>query len=162
VLAHPLKVRAIASARIKTDTIDATTLHLHRCLYGDGIYEWGGLQSEQPIVTPIIEPQLWEQAQAINTARKQESSSTQPGQINSAYIVQGALRCIRCGGNMVGTRSTSNHRTGRKCSWYRCGQYSQRTRKACPGQSVKAKIVHQLAFEILKQTLQNPQASPAC
>lgn len=25
-LAHPLKVRAIASARIKTDTIDATTL----------------------------------------------------------------------------------------------------------------------------------------
>jgi len=130
---------------------------LHRRLYGDGIYEWGGLQSEQPIVTPVIEPQIWQQVQAINTARRRESKSVHPGRINSSYIVQGAFKCIRCGGNMVGTRSTYNHRTGQKCSWYRCGQYSQRTRKACPGQSVKADIVHQLAFDILKQTMQNPQ-----
>ena len=149
--------RGVRNRYNKPFTTRQLEIILHRRRYGDGIYEWGGLQSEQPIVTPIIEPQMWEQAQAVNTARRRESKSVQPGRISSAYIVQGAFKCIRCGGNMVGTRSTYNHRTGQKCSWYRGGQYSQRTRKACPGQSVKAEIVHQLAFDILKKTMQNPQ-----
>ena len=118
---------------------------------------WKEVRSEKPVVTPIIDREIWEKSQTVNQQRRQAPKSPSPGRVDSVYVLQGVLKCRFCGGNMVGQRCTSNHRTGEKAPWYACGARLQRTRKACPGQYVKAEAAHKLAFEILKKVLRSPQ-----
>ncbi len=130
---------------------------LRRRFYVDGHLEWNGVRSEQPVVAPVIDRETWEKVQAVYQERSRTPKTPSPGRVTSPYVLQGALKCRFCGGNMVGQRSTANHRTGEKAPWYTCGQRLQRTRKACRGQYVKAETAHRLAFEILKRVMQNPQ-----
>lgn len=125
--------------------------------YVDGHLVWNGTRSEKPVVEPIIDKETAEKVLAVNQAQRHESKTVQPGRITSPYIFQGVLKCGYCGGNMVGQRRHTNRPKGIKVPWYICGQYIQRTRKACKGQCVRADAVHDMAFGILKKVLQNPQ-----
>jgi site-specific DNA recombinase len=125
--------------------------------YRDREQGWQEVRSEKPVVEPAIDRETWERVQAVNQQRRQAPRTPSPGRVTSPYVLQGVLKCRFCGGNMVGQRCTSNHRTGEKAPWYTCGQRLQRTRKACPGQYVKAEAAHKLAFDILKKVLRNPQ-----
>ncbi len=130
---------------------------LNRAIYYDGHLLWNGVRSEQPVMVPILDKDIWEKVQAVNADRKQETKNVSPGRATSSYVLQGVLKCALCGGNMVGQRRHSNRPKNIKVPWYVCGTYIQRTRKACPGQCVRADAVHELAFDILKKILRNPQ-----
>lgn len=139
---------------------------LNRMLYFDGHLIWTDrrnkkeprvIRSDAPAVTPFIDKETWEKVQAVNRERSHEAKSVSPGRVNSPYILQGVLKCMHCGGNMVGQLQISNRARKIKIPWYACGQRLQRTRKACLGQRVRADAAHDLAFGILKKVLQNPQ-----
>lgn len=130
---------------------------LNRAFYVDGHLDWNGIRSAQPVCTPIIDKETWEKAQAVNRDRYIENKSVSPGRVTSIYVLQGVLKCIYCGGNMVGQLRISNRAKGVKIPWYLCGQYVSRTSRACKGQCVRGDAVHELAFEILRKVLQNPQ-----
>ena len=96
-------------------------------------------------------------AQQVNKDRKREAKTVSPGRINSNYILQGIFKCNRCGKNMVGQSQTKNHKTRERTPVYGCGLRAQCTRRACQGQYVRADIAHDLAFQVLKKVMQNPQ-----
>lgn len=125
---------------------------IRREIYTDGYYRWNGIVSEKPILEPVIDRVTWEKANStirINKARMDPSMGRGSRRDESPYILQGTLKCRRCGANMHG-HLVSGFR------YYYCSNYLYRTKRVCKGQWVKAEPIETKAREILKAALSNP------
>ena len=81
----------------------------------------------QGVHKPIIGRSVYERVQHIMSIR-----TKRPHRKASKFLLSGALRCI-CGGRMHGR---SYYRSRRKWTYYRCFNYSDKSREVCKGNSV--------------------------
>ncbi|MFA5974684.1 MAG: recombinase family protein [Elusimicrobiota bacterium] len=121
-----------------------------RELYADGYLRWNGIISEKPILEPIINRVILERAKRALNANKTPGSGPRRGsrRDDSSFILQGTLKCRRCGSNMVGHRAKG-------VRYYNCSLNRSRTSVACKGQYIRASVVEQQALEILKSAVNN-------
>jgi len=122
---------------------------IRRQIYCDGIYRWNGIESEKPIIEPFIDLATWEKANRViasvrspATGKKRISSRD-----DSPYVLQGVLKCKRCGGKMMG------HVARLGVRYYVCATYASKTKEACLGQWIKAEPIEEEARDILKITV---------
>lgn len=125
---------------------------IKRPIYYDGYYRWNGIESEKPILEPIVDQATWEKANRNVAAFRWKGSGPKKGspRDDSLYCLQGALKCRRCGSNMVG------HSARLGIRYYVCSKQASRTSAACAGQWIKAEPVEAQALNILRTAISNP------
>jgi site-specific DNA recombinase len=120
-----------------------------REIYKDGFYRWNDQVSEKPILKPIVDAAVWEQANQVVTSNRwsPEAYDKRSLRDDSPYVLQGVLKCRHCGGNLIGHSS-------KEVRYYVCAKKANAP-GACPGQYVKAEVVERMAHDILKEAVEN-------
>lgn len=101
---------------------------------------------------PIINQDVFERVQA----RLQRNTKNKNVRFkNNIYYLSGVLYCADCGMKYYGVMIASNHRTGGKKPWYRCGSRSYRYMKKCANPQVMVEKLHSQVWKILDQLNRN-------
>jgi hypothetical protein len=91
----------------------------------------------------IVDPSLWQQVQALLQVKR-----PRPGaRLGNGALLQGRLRCARCGCAMVSSHTTKGSRRYR---YYLCSQAQKRGWKTCPAPSVPAGEIERLVSEQIR------------
>jgi len=98
---------------------------------------------------PIITQKQWEHVQQIRKKR-----SIRPAQSNQPYILNGLIRCPKCGYGMVS--GSSKGAKGKKYRYYVCGLFHNKGSRACSAHSIRADLAEQQVFEQLKRIASEP------
>ena len=93
---------------------------------------------------PLVEPQLFERAQAILVERGEDASLRRSN--NSDYLLTGLIKCARCGKRYVGAAA---HGNGGRYPYYVCHTRQRYGAKSCdndrlPAQELEEAIMRQL------------------
>lgn len=80
---------------------------------------------------PIITQEQWDRVQQIRKKR-----SIRPSQSNKPYILNGLIRCPKCGYGMVS--GSSKGAKGKKYRYYVCGLFHNKGSRACSAHSMQA------------------------
>ncbi|RUS48849.1 recombinase family protein [Cohnella sp. AR92] len=80
---------------------------------------------------PIINLELWERVQ-----EQRKKRSYKPSKSNSPFILNGIIKCPKCGGGMVAGRSKGG--SGKYYRNYVCGQHHNKGKDACSAHSINA------------------------
>jgi site-specific DNA recombinase len=92
----------------------------------------------------IVDPSLWQQVQTLLRGKRPR----QGARLGNGALLQGRLRCARCGCAMVSSHTTKGSR--RYC-YYVCSQAQKRGWKTCPAPSVPAGKIERLVSEQLQR-----------
>ncbi|MFC4402366.1 recombinase family protein [Gracilibacillus xinjiangensis] len=98
---------------------------------------------------PIISPEQWEKVQQIRKKR-----SVKPARSNKPYILNGLVRCPKCGYGMVSASSKGSK--GKRYRYYVCGLFHNKGSKACSAHSIRADYAEQQVMEELKRIVSEP------
>jgi hypothetical protein len=88
----------------------------------------------------IVDPSLWQQVQALLRVKRPRLGA----RLDKGALLQGRLRCARCGCAMVSSHTTKGSRRYR---YYLCSQAQKRGWKTCPAPSVPAGEIERLVSE---------------
>jgi hypothetical protein len=92
----------------------------------------------------IVDPSLWQQVQALLRVKR-----PRPGaRLGNGALLQGRLRCARCGCAMLSSHTTKG---GRCYRYYVCSQAQKRGWKTCPSPSVPAGEIERLVSEQIQR-----------
>jgi site-specific DNA recombinase len=92
----------------------------------------------------IVDPSLWQQVQALLRRKRPR----QGARLGNAALLQGRLRCARCGCAMVSSHTTKGSRRYR---YYVCSQAQKRGWKTCPAPSLPAGKIERLVSEQIQR-----------
>ncbi|MEW6041066.1 MAG: recombinase family protein [Elusimicrobiota bacterium] len=142
----------------KEFTTHMIELIIRREMYCDGIIRWGKgekrVESEKPVIEPIIDRATWEKANEILDVRRKKYFKGN-WRSDSPHEFQGVVKCRYCHKNMHGTSYISNHKTGEKKEAYRCGTYMSRTKVACKGQGVYDYEIRKHVLSIMREIVRD-------
>lgn len=99
--------------------------------------------------TSIITQEQWDRVQLIRKKR-----SIRPAQSNQPYILNGLIRCPKCGYGMVS--GSSKGAKGKKYRYYVCGLFHNKGSRACSAHSIRADFAEQQVYEELKRISSEP------
>ncbi|MED4353970.1 recombinase family protein [Schinkia azotoformans] len=99
----------------------------------------------------IITQEQWDRVQLIRKKR-----SIRPSQSNAPYILNGLIRCPKCGYGMVS--GSSKGEKGKKYRYYVCGLFHNKGSRACSAHSIRADTAEYQVFEELKRIASEPYA----
>jgi site-specific DNA recombinase len=88
----------------------------------------------------IVDASLWQQVQALLRVKRLRTGA----RLSNGALLQGRLRCARCGCAMVSSHTTKD---GRRYRYYVCSQAQKRGWKTCPAPSVPAGEIERLVSE---------------
>jgi site-specific DNA recombinase len=88
----------------------------------------------------IVDASLWQQVQALLRVKRLR----QGARLSNGALLQGRLRCARCGCLMVSSHTTKG---GRRYRYYVCSLAQKRGWKTCPSPSVPASEIERLVSE---------------
>lgn len=97
----------------------------------------------------IITQEQWDRVQLIRKKR-----SIRPSQSNAPYILNGLIRCPKCGYGMVS--GSSKGEKGKKYRYYVCGLFHNKGSRACSAHSIRADLAEHQVFEELKRIASKP------
>ncbi|MGY3714915.1 recombinase family protein [Sutcliffiella cohnii] len=97
----------------------------------------------------IIEKEQWDRVQQLRKKR-----SVKPARSNKPYILNGLVRCPKCGYGMVSASSKGSK--GKKYRYYVCGLFHNKGSKACSAHSIRADLAEQQVMEELKRIVSEP------
>lgn len=97
----------------------------------------------------IIEQEQWDRVQQFRKKR-----SVKPARSNKPYILNGLVRCPKCGYGMVSASSKGSK--GKRYRYYVCGQFHNKGSKACSAHSIRADLAEQQVMEELKRIVSEP------
>lgn len=97
----------------------------------------------------IIEQEQWDRVQQFRKKR-----SVKPARSNKPYILNGLVRCPKCGYGMVSASSKGSK--GKRYRYYVCGQFHNKGSKACSAHSIRADLAEQQVMEELKCIVSEP------
>jgi hypothetical protein len=132
--------------RVTTDLPQANP-KLKRAIRRRPMGEW--VLPNRPMLDPIVDPEVWERAQAKLADRK---TPTRNPKSDRLYL-SGILYCARCGGRMIAWNCTSARGEGWQFS-YTCPSYRRDgrfNRAGCGHHRVKADVVERLVADYLEQ-----------
>jgi site-specific DNA recombinase len=92
----------------------------------------------------IVNASVWLQVQALLRVKRPR----QGGRLGNGALLQGRLRCARCGCAMVNSLTTKG---GRRYRYYLCRQAQKRGWKTCPAPSVPAGEIERLVSEQIQR-----------
>jgi site-specific DNA recombinase len=92
----------------------------------------------------IVDPSLWQQVQALLRVKRPR----QRARLGNSALLQGRLRCARCGCAMLSSHTTKGSRCYR---YYICSQAQKRGWKTCPAPSVHAGEIERLVGEQIQR-----------
>ncbi|MBP2257476.1 recombinase family protein [Virgibacillus alimentarius] len=98
---------------------------------------------------PIISQEQWDRVQQFRKKR-----SVKPARSNKPYILNGLVRCPKCGYGMVSASSKGSK--GKKYRYYVCGLFHNKGSKACSAHSIRADLAEQQVMEELKRIVSEP------
>uniref|UniRef100_UPI00037F837C recombinase family protein n=1 Tax=Alkalibacillus haloalkaliphilus TaxID=94136 RepID=UPI00037F837C len=97
----------------------------------------------------IIDQEQWEQVQ-----KRRKKRSIRPAQSYKPYILNGLLKCPKCGYGMVS--GASKGAKGKKYRYYNCGLFHNKGSKACSAHSIRSDRAEEQVFEELKRIVSEP------
>jgi site-specific DNA recombinase len=92
----------------------------------------------------IVDPSLWQQVQALLQLKRPR----QGARLGNGALLQGRLRCARCGCAMLSSQTIKGVRRYR---YYVCSQAQKRGWKTCPAPSVPAGEIERLVSEQIQR-----------
>jgi site-specific DNA recombinase len=92
----------------------------------------------------IVDASVWQQVQALLRVKRPRQGAPLP----NGALLQGRLRCARCGCAMVNSLTTKGSRRYR---YYLCRQAQKRGWKTCPAPSVPASEIERLVSEQIQR-----------
>jgi len=112
------------------------------------IGEWRGITN---FCEPLIDRQLFDQAQVINKQRRLRSGYNHPKVVRSRFFLSGLLYCKKCGKAMYATSTWAKN--GPHFDYYRCTGYANRE---CQTKLIPKVQIENLIIEQFKQILMQP------
>lgn len=113
--------------------------------------DWIRVENAHP---PIIEKELFEQAQEILNTRKNKYNFGK--KFNAAkHPLTGLLVCGKCGGSMICQKRTNKKKNGTKIEYryYVCSTYHKRGRHVCPQANVNADYLEDELLDFIEAKL---------
>ena len=98
---------------------------------------------------PLVEPELFERAQAILAERSEDASLRRSNQ--SDYLLTGLVRCARCGKRYVGAAA---HGNGGRYAYYVRFSRQRYGKRACDAERLPAQELDEALLERLAQVLE--------
>ncbi|MEC4272917.1 recombinase family protein [Adlercreutzia sp. R25] len=114
-----------------------------------GVYRYGGVVAEGQMPV-IVEPWLWEDADAERKSRKGRRKRAR----SAVYPLSGVLRCAECGAPMCGSSGTSKSKD--KYRYYICNG-----KGSCGGMRLPADRVEGAVLSEIREILEDPGAVDA-